>query len=74
MEYTFIKVALTWGLPAIILNKIVFFIIYKTTGGHECIVDVAYSFSHLVAGVVYFICSDLGDYDRAVFIQILFLD
>ena len=67
-DYTFVSVALTWGLPAIILNKIVFFIIYKTTGGHECIVDVAYSISHLVAGVVYFIFSSLDAYDRAVFI------
>lgn len=48
------------------INKLVFFTIYKIGGGHECIVDVAYSISHLVAGVVYCIFSSISTPARIV--------
>lgn len=52
-EYFFVEVALTWCLPAILINKLIFYGVYKLSGNHECIVDVAYSISHLVAALVY---------------------
>ena len=56
----FVEVALIWALPAILINKLIFYLVYKIGGNHECIVDVAYSISHLVAGVVYFIFSTIS--------------
>ncbi|CAD8061867.1 unnamed protein product [Paramecium primaurelia] len=56
----FVDVALIWALPAILINKLIFYLVYKIGGNHECIVDVAYSISHLVAGVVYFIFSTIS--------------
>jgi hypothetical protein len=69
----FVKVALIWGLPAIMVNKLVFYTIYKVGGSHECIVDVAYSISHLVAGVVYYVFSTAPVAGKIVFITSLFL-
>jgi len=53
MTAYFVSVALIWALPAIIVNKLCFYTFYKCFGNNECIVDVAYSISHLVAAIVY---------------------
>lgn len=55
------------------INKLVFFAVYKIGGGHECIVDVAYSISHLVAGVVYCVFSTISQPARIVRNHFLFL-
>ncbi|CAD8075411.1 unnamed protein product [Paramecium primaurelia] len=62
----FVEVALIWALPAILINKLVFYLVYKIGGNHECIVDVAYSISHLVAGVVYCIFSTISTPARII--------
>lgn len=68
----FVEVALIWALPAILINKLIFYLVYKIGGNHECIVDVAYSISHLVAGIVYCIFSTISTPARIVIINFKF--
>ena len=68
----FIEVALIWALPAILINQLIFYLVYKIGGNHECIVDVAYSISHLVAGVVYFIFSTISTTAKIVIVKYIF--
>lgn len=68
----FVEVALIWALPAILINKFIFYLVYKIGGNHECIVDVAYSISHLVAGVVYYIFSAVSTPAKIVIISLNF--
>lgn len=47
-----ISVALKKVLPVILVNKLIFFVIYKKTK-NPCVVDVGYTVGHFLAGAVY---------------------
>ncbi|CAD8139654.1 unnamed protein product [Paramecium octaurelia] len=69
----FVEVALNWALPAILIDQILFFIIYKIAGDQICIVDVAYPTSHLVAGIIYCVFSDIPLPSKIISIILLVL-
>ncbi|CAD8112952.1 unnamed protein product [Paramecium sonneborni] len=48
-----IEIGLKKVLPGILLNQIAFYSLYKILKNNECIVDVAYTVSHFVAGSIY---------------------
>lgn len=52
MSHPFIEIGLKKVLPAVLLNKLAFFGIYKYTD-NPGVVDVAWTIGHLVVGGVY---------------------
>ena len=48
-----LEVGLTKVIPAILINKLIFFIGYKISG-NASIVDTAWTVSHFVAGAMYY--------------------
>ncbi|CAD8047701.1 unnamed protein product [Paramecium sonneborni] len=69
----FVEVALTWGLPAILIDQVLFFFAYKIAGDQICMVDVAYPISHLVAGIVYCIFSEISLTSKIIYIILVIL-
>lgn len=62
----FIEIALTRALPVLILNKMLFFCIYKYTK-NACVVDVGYTVGHFLAGSTYaYYAGDLKSFDTRV--------
>ncbi|CAD8087045.1 unnamed protein product [Paramecium sonneborni] len=44
----------------ILFDKLIFYLVYKIGGNYECIVDITYSISHLVAGTLCCIFSTIN--------------
>ncbi len=67
MGSEFFQIAFKKTLPVILINKLVFFCIYKYTK-NPCVVDVGYTVGHFLAGVTY-ACTvgNLGSMDTRVF-------
>jgi hypothetical protein len=52
MSPEFVNIALKRTLPVLMLNKLLFFCIYKYTK-NACVVDVGYTVGHFLAGATY---------------------
>lgn len=65
----FLKIGLKMVLPGIMINQLAFYGLYKLMKNNECIVDVAYTVSHFVAGSIYAYNFGLSSFENKVIIK-----